>query len=222
MKKKIIILISGAVLILILAVLVFVGWKSEQARRSGGVSAEIVEPPVAKTSNSYKIIDDSVSITNKVNNNMENSQSLTLTSPAFVSRGDIPAKYTCDGENINPPLKISGARADAQTLVLIMDDPDAPAGTWDHWLKFNIPITTKIILEGKEPSGISGVGTGGELTYAGPCPPDKTHRYFFKLYALDTELSLPAGSTKAEIEEAMTGHILQTAELVGKYERDTR
>jgi len=219
-KKKIIILISIAFLILIFAFLCFVGWETERANKSEGAPAEIAVQNSPSMSNSYKIIDDSVSITNKVNNNMENSQSLTLTSPAFVSHGDIPAKYTCDGKNINPPLEISGAHADAQTLVLIMDDPDAPAGTWDHWLKFNIPITTKIILEGKEPSGISGVGTGGELTYAGPCPPDKTHRYFFKLYTLDIELALPAGSNKAEIEEAMVGHILQTAELVGKYERE--
>ncbi|MCK4386932.1 MAG: YbhB/YbcL family Raf kinase inhibitor-like protein [Candidatus Pacebacteria bacterium] len=151
---------------------------------------------------------------------MNNTQKLSLISSVFANQADIPSKYTCDGENVNPPLEIFGVSENAKSLVLIMDDPDAPMGTWDHWIKFNMPVATERIEEGKEPEGISGQGTGGGLDYAGPCPPDKQHRYFFKLYALDTELTLPEGSAKAKIEKAMEGHILQEAELMGKYERE--
>ena len=100
-----------------------------------------------------------------------------------------------------------------------MDDLDAEIGVWTHWIKFNIPVTTQEVKEGEEPEGISGEGTGGGLEYFGPCPPENEHRYIFKLYSLDTELTLPEGSTKEEVEEAMEGHILQTTELVGKYKR---
>jgi Raf kinase inhibitor-like YbhB/YbcL family protein len=109
--------------------------------------------------------------------------------------------------------------AEAKSLVLVMDDLDASDGVWDHWIKFNIPVTTKEINEGEEPEGISGKGTGENLDYFGPCPPENEHRYVFKLYSLDTELTLPEGSTKVEVEEEMVGHILQEVELVGKYKR---
>ena len=107
--------------------------------------------------------------------------------------GKIPSKFTCDGENINPSLSISNVSSEAQSLVLIMDDPDAikPADkVWDHWIVWNIPVTTTFIEEGKEPEGVHGTGNGGNTYYIGPCPPDKEHRYFFKLYALDITLDL--------------------------------
>ena len=152
---------------------------------------------------------------------------MNLTSPVFQHRGKIPSKYTCDGENISPPLIISQVPSKAKSLVLIMDDPDIPEfakqkfniTVWDHWVIFNIPPATTVIAEGKNPSGILGSNTRGVLGYSGPCPPDKEHRYFFKLYALDIILSLPAGSGKAQIEQAMQGHILEQAELMGRYVR---
>jgi Raf kinase inhibitor-like YbhB/YbcL family protein len=149
---------------------------------------------------------------------------MKLTSPAFSHQGRIPSKYTCDGENISPPLTISQVPPSAQSLVLIMDDPDVPKrlradGMWDHWIVFNIPVTVTEIPEGGEPPGIHGLGTSKNLDYFGPCPPDREHRYFFKLYALDTELALGEKSTKAQVEEAMKDHILAKAELIGKYAR---
>ncbi len=158
--------------------------------------------------------------------NMEN-QNLIITSLVFNNNESIPAKYTCDGENVNPPLKISGISDKAKSLVLIVEDPDVPKflredGMWNHWIKFNIPVSGSefIIKEGIEPIGISGIGTSGYLNYHGPCPPDREHRYFLKIYSLDTMLNLPEGSTKEEIENAMSGHILQKGELIGLYNRN--
>lgn len=149
---------------------------------------------------------------------------MKLTSPAFEHEGKIPAKYTCDGENINPPLKIADVPSGAKSLVLIMDDPDVPKylrkdGMWDHWVVFNIPPGVREIKEGEEPQGTHGIGTGSNLNYMGPCPPDREHRYFFKLYALDTELNLPEKATKQQIEKAMEGHILAETQLMGRYKR---
>jgi len=149
---------------------------------------------------------------------------MKLTSPAFEHEGKIPAKYTCDGENINPSLKITDVPSGAKSLVLIMDDPDVPKylrkdGMWDHWVVFNIPASLREMKEGEEPAGTHGIGTGGNLNYMGPCPPDREHRYFFKLYALDTELNLPEKATKQQVEKAMEGHILANAQLMGRYKR---
>lgn len=150
---------------------------------------------------------------------------MKLESSAFKHEGAIPSKYTCDGENISPPLKISDATEGAKSLVLIMDDPDVPKsirpdGMWDHWLVWNIPPETTEILEGQEPQGTIGKNTGGKFGYQGPCPPDREHRYFFKLYALGTTLDLsPATTTKKDLEAAMEGHILDQAELMGRYNR---
>jgi hypothetical protein len=152
---------------------------------------------------------------------------MKLTSSAFKDGGKIPSKYTCDGQGISPSLEIFDVPKNAKSLVLIMDDPDIPsfvkdrAGieVWDHWIVFNIPAETKEIPEGKNPKGVLGKNTSGKLAYGSPCPPDREHRYFFKLYALDSELNLPAGTTKAQIEKAMQGHILAQAVLIGKYER---
>src|SRR5262245_40661465 len=126
---------------------------------------------------------------------------MELTSPAFEHEGRIPKKYTCDGENINPPLNIANVPSGAMSLVLIVDDPDVPChlrsdGMYDHWIVFNIPPETNVLLEGQEPVGTQGANTAGNTKYIGPCPPDKEHRYFFKLYALDIRLSLPAKSSK--------------------------
>lgn len=147
---------------------------------------------------------------------------LTLSSSAFEEGGLIPSKYTCDGENVNPELSISGVPEGTVSLALIMDDPDAvkPAGhVWDHWVKFNIPPTVTKIDENSDPEGVSGITSREVLTYGGPCPPDGEHRYFFKLYALDTKLSLREGATKAEVERAMEGHILEETQLMGRYDR---
>lgn len=147
-------------------------------------------------------------------------------STAFEHEGSIPSKYTCDGENISPPLKISDVPEGTKSLVLMMDDPDVPKsvrpdGVWDHWLVWNIPAETIEIPEGKEPAGVVGKNTGGKFGYQGSCPPDKEHRYFFKLYALDTMLELSAGTaTKKDLEKAMEGHIIGQTELMGRYNRN--
>lgn len=145
--------------------------------------------------------------------------SLSLTSPVFKHKESIPELYTCDGENINPPLKIYGVPEEASSLVLIVDDPDAPIGNWDHWVIFNIPKETSNIAEDSSPKGIRGENSWEKLGYGGPCPPDGEHRYIFKLYALDIFLDLQEGSNKQEVEGAMSGHILEQAQLVGLYSR---
>lgn len=142
---------------------------------------------------------------------------MQLSSPAFTHMGMIPKQYTCDGDDINPPLRISGIPAETQSLVLIMDDPDAPKGTWDHWIMWNIPPTS-LIPENSAP-GEQGMNSWPKKGYGGPCPPSGTHRYFFKLYALDAELDLSATARKAEVEQVMQGHILAEAELIGRYGR---
>ena len=149
---------------------------------------------------------------------------MQLTSSAFEHEGHIPAKYTCDGPNVCPPLQISGVPAEARSLVLIMDDPDVPKhlradGMWDHWVVFNLAPSLTTIAEAQEPQGIRGVGTGGNLNYYGPCPPDREHRYYFKLYALDAMLEIKEGATKGQVEDAMQHHILAQSTLMGRYER---
>lgn len=152
---------------------------------------------------------------------------MKLTSPAFRHDGVIPSKYTCDGANVSPPLEISDVPKSAKALVLIMDDPDVPAQVmpdrmWDHWVRFNIPVSKTKIAEGEEP-GTPGKNSYGRGTYGGPCPPPqfepKQHRYFFKLYALDSELNLPEGATKKDVEHAMKGQIVAEAVLMGMYQR---
>lgn len=144
---------------------------------------------------------------------------MELTSPVFTHEGMIPKRYTCDGLDISPPLVISDVPEEAESLVLIMDDPDAPSGTWDHWVVFNISPSVREIEEELGPEGVFGVGTSGETMYQGPCPPDREHRYFFRVYALDTLIDLPEGSKKHEVERAMSEHILDEAELMGVYDR---
>lgn len=148
--------------------------------------------------------------------------SLKIFSSAFTEGALMPIRYSCDGDDISPQLKWSDAPAGSKSFALIMDDPDAPMGTWDHWLLFNIPAVTTELAENisQLPSGTrAGKNSWGRLGWGGPCPPDREHRYFFKLYALDTVLDLPAGSSKAQIEAAMQGHILGEARLMGRYDR---
>jgi Raf kinase inhibitor-like YbhB/YbcL family protein len=142
---------------------------------------------------------------------------LTISSPAFENNKLIPQKYTCDGDNVNPPLTIEGVPDETKSLVLIVDDPDAPMGTWDHWTVWNILPTNKI--EENTVPGTEGVNDSRKHSYGGPCPPWGTHRYFFKVYALDTKLDLNQNSRKKDVERAMQDHILAKGELVGLYRR---
>jgi Raf kinase inhibitor-like YbhB/YbcL family protein len=154
---------------------------------------------------------------------------LTLTSSAFGQGGEIPGRHTCDGDDISPPLAWSGAPGGTKSLVLIVDDPDAPDPAaprmvWVHWLLYNLPPESRGLAEGvaatKLPKGArEGVNDWKRTGYGGPCPPVGRHRYFHKLYALDVVLPDLKQPTKAKLEEAMRGHILEEAELVGTYQR---
>lgn len=145
---------------------------------------------------------------------------LSLISPVFTHNAPIPAQYTCDGVNVSPPLAISGVPAATKSLVLISDDPDAPMGTWVHWLLWNIDPQTQEIAEGKvPPRSVEGTTSWGKPGYGGPCPPSGTHRYFFKLYALDTPLDLLSSADKTRLETAMERHVLAQTELIGLYQR---
>ena len=150
---------------------------------------------------------------------------LEITSSVFSEGEMIPTRYTCDGPDVSPDLSWSGVPETAVSLALICDDPDAPMGTWVHWVLFNIPadadglpaeVPSDAILEN---GARHGKNDFGKLGYGGPCPPGGTHRYFFKFYALDTQVELDSGSTKAELLEAMEGHILAEAQLMGIYSR---
>ncbi|MBD3252669.1 YbhB/YbcL family Raf kinase inhibitor-like protein [Candidatus Pacearchaeota archaeon] len=138
----------------------------------------------------------------------------------FNNNDKIPEKYTCDGDDINPLLEISDIPENTKTLVLIVDDPDAPMGIWVHWILFNIPVIGKIEENSVPEGAVQGINDFKKPEYGGPCPPGGTHRYFFKLYALDTELDLAEGATKAEVEQAMKNHVLDKTELVGLYSRN--
>ena len=145
---------------------------------------------------------------------------LQLVSPAFKHNEFIPEKYTCDGKDINPPLLIENIPSGTKSMALIVDDPDAPAGTWVHWVVWNISPDTKEMKESSVPEGAQqGVNDFRKHQYGGPCPPSGTHRYFFKLYALDTMLNLGSKAKKSDIEQAMKGHILEKTELIGRYRR---
>jgi Raf kinase inhibitor-like YbhB/YbcL family protein len=153
------------------------------------------------------------------------TMALNVTSSAFEHNGMIPAKYTADGADVSPPLDWEGVPEGTESLVVICDDPDAPMGTWVHWLAWNIPPTAAGLNENVPPDAVlkNGICQGttdfGRIGYGGPAPPSGTHRYFFKVYALDTTLDLPADSVKQELEDAMEGHILAQGELIGKYSR---
>ena len=151
----------------------------------------------------------------------EANMPLQLTSDAFTNGQSIPAKYSCQGRNISPALAWNAPPAGTQSLALIVDDPDAPGGTWTHWVLFNLPPDLRALPEEYAAPGDSAILTGknssGFNRYEGPCPPSGTHRYYFRLYALDTTLSLAPGITKEQLLEAMDGHILAQAELMGTF-----
>jgi len=146
---------------------------------------------------------------------------LSISSPAFENGRPIPPRFTADGIDVSPELRIDGLPEGTASLALIMDDPDAPMGTWVHWVVWNIPAGVAVIEEGSEPVGsVGGRNSWGRTGYGGPAPPSGTHRYFFKLYALDTTLELSPTADKATLEQAMEGHIGATAELMGTYTRN--
>ena len=142
---------------------------------------------------------------------------LDVTSSAFGNRQTIPRKYTCEGDDVNPPLEIGRIPVEAKSLVLIVEDPDAPLGTWVHWLVWNIPVIHHI-HENQIP-GDQGLNDFGRNTYGGPCPPSGTHRYLFKVYALDDLIDLPEGSLRTHLEDAMRDHILAVGEIEGRYRK---
>lgn len=145
---------------------------------------------------------------------------MKISSIAFQPDSKLPTKYTCDGEGVSPPLTIGEVPENTKSLALIVDDPDAPAGIWVHWVLFNIPPSTVEISENSVPqNSMQGVTSYGDNKYGSPCPPSGVHRYFFKLYALDIMLDLPASTTAQDLEKAMDGHILDQAELMATYNR---
>jgi len=150
---------------------------------------------------------------------------MKLTSTAFKEGEAIPRGYTCDGANVSPPLEWTGVPKTAKTIAIIADDPDAPAGTWVHWVLYNLPADGLGLIENTPQTetlkggGAQGKNDFGKIGYGGPCPPSGTHRYFFKFYALDSELTLKPGATRAEVEQAMEGHIIGRAQLMGTYSR---
>jgi Raf kinase inhibitor-like YbhB/YbcL family protein len=147
----------------------------------------------------------------------ENDSGLRVRSVAFSHGGHIPPKYTCEGENINPPLEVSGFPENTRSLAIVVEDPDAPRGVYDHWVVWNVP-PNEAIEENSRP-GTSGRNSFGNTGYGGPCPPSGSHRYFFKVYALDADLNIQAGSDKRTLEEAMKDHVLASGELMAHYQK---
>ena len=155
----------------------------------------------------------------------ENKTEIKLMSSAFKEGQPIPRTYTCDGVNVSPPLEWSGVPANAKTLAIIADDPDAPGGNWVHWVLYNLPagniglVENLLATEKLAAGGFQGKNDFGKTAYGGPCPPSGTHRYFFRIYALDAELPLKAGATKAELLKAMDDHVVLQGQLMGTYRR---
>ena len=152
--------------------------------------------------------------------------SFKVSTTAFQPEGDIPSKYTCTGPDVSPALTWSDPPAGTQSFTLIADDPDAPVGTWVHWVAYDLPASTRQLPEGVPKTGavpgggVQGLNDFGKTGYGGPCPPPgKAHRYYFKLYALDSKLDLKPGATKKAVEQAMQGHILAQAEVMGRFKR---
>ena len=143
---------------------------------------------------------------------------MKITSSAFQEGGDIPSKFSRDGGNANPPLRIEGTPANAKSLVLVVDDPDAPVGLFTHWLVWNIdPKTTAIAERGVPKSAVQGTNDYPNLGYGGPQPPSGTHRYYFKIFALDQTLDLRSGAKREELDKAMSGHVIAQGQLMGRY-----
>jgi Raf kinase inhibitor-like YbhB/YbcL family protein len=144
---------------------------------------------------------------------------MKITSSAFQQAGNIPSKFTCDGADSSPPLQIGEVPPGAKSLVLVVEDPDAPSGLFTHWIVWNISPQTNAITEGSAPKGAQGTNDFGKSGYGGPCPPSGAHRYYFKIFALDRELDLPPGSKRSQLDAAMKGHVVAQGELMGRYSR---
>ena len=145
-------------------------------------------------------------------------KTLNISSPAFEHQGTIPRKYTCQGAGVNPPISISGIPESAKTLAIIMEDPDAPGKVFDHWLVWNIPPVNEI-PENSMP-GLEGTNSAGKIGYIGPCPPSGTHRYYFKIFAVDTLLETEKGADKRKLEYTLQKHIIGYGELIGLYQKE--
>jgi Raf kinase inhibitor-like YbhB/YbcL family protein len=144
---------------------------------------------------------------------------MKITSSAFQGGANIPSKFTCEGTDISPPLQIADVPPGAKSLALIVDDPDAPSGLFTHWTVWNISPQTGTIGEGAAPKGVHGTNDFGRSGYGGPCPPSGTHRYYFKIFALDRELDLPIGAKRGQLDAAMKGHMVGQGELMGRYSK---
>jgi Raf kinase inhibitor-like YbhB/YbcL family protein len=148
------------------------------------------------------------------------TDNLKISSPAFLNKGDMPGKYTCDGENVNPSLRIENVPPEAKSLALVFDDMDAPRGTYVHWILWNIAPGTREIKENSVPEGaIQGTNDFKKQSYGGPCPPTRAHRYVLRVYTLDIRLQLDPSSTKTDLEKAMAGHVIAKAEITTRYKR---
>ncbi|WP_342304576.1 YbhB/YbcL family Raf kinase inhibitor-like protein [Methanolobus sp. ZRKC5] len=197
---------TSAIVLLLFSVLAF----------SGCVESADEEPDELPDLYDVNRSENDSSVPQEIGSNHVPVGELIISSSAFENGTFIPEKYTCDGENINPPLDIAGLSEDAGSLLLIMDDPDAPSGNFTHWVVWDIYQT--IIAEDSIP-GIEGVNDANMVSYIGPCPPSGTHRYFFKFYALDSELDIESGSGRTLVEDAMDGHVVAYGELIGLYSR---
>ena len=148
-------------------------------------------------------------------------EELKISSPAFENGGEMPKKYTCDGANVNPPLKIENVPSNTKSLALVFDDIDAPGGTYVHWILWNMDPGVKEIKENSVPEGaVQGVNNFKKRHYGGPCPPKRAHKYVFKIYALDTLLHLNPNGTKKDLEKIMEGHVISRTQLTGLYKRN--
>jgi Raf kinase inhibitor-like YbhB/YbcL family protein len=147
------------------------------------------------------------------------AQPIAISSPAFNDGGDIPLKFTCDGSDTSPALKIANIPATAKSLVLIMEDPDAPGGLFTHWLVWNVDPKTSSVAENASGGGTIGRNDFGKSGYGGPCPPSGSHRYVFRVFALDRQLGLAGGATRKQIDQAIKGHVVGEGELTGRYGR---
>ena len=144
---------------------------------------------------------------------------MKITSSAFQEGGNIPSKFTCDGSDSSPPLQIAEIPLSAKSLVLVVDDPDAPSGLFTHWIVWNISPQTNAIAEGSAPKGVQGTSDFDKSGYGGPCPPSGTHRYYVKIFALDRELDLPRSTKRNQLDAAIKGHVVAQGELMGRYSR---
>jgi Raf kinase inhibitor-like YbhB/YbcL family protein len=144
---------------------------------------------------------------------------MKITSSAFQEGATIPSKFTCDGTDASPPLQIADIPSGAKSLALIVDDPDAPSGLFTHWIVWNLSPQTSTVAEGSAPKGVQGTNDFGKSGYGGPCPPSGTHRYYFKIFALDRELDLSSGAKRTQLDAAMKGHVVAQGELMGRYSR---